>query len=381
VSGRGRLVSALWIPLAAVAAVVFVPPSTTLLSGYSLRWYAVALVLLAVAGRTHRWGAVSAATLSAAGGIAVSLRAGYLLVANNDLMYSTLITGGLVVAIVGAAQLVRLLRARKPWDPVAVAAIQLGVGLAANWAYAAPGLFHLDPRNYHVVTWSDPFRSELPILALALAAVGLGVSRTWRPALQRLGISRPAWWQPFLAVLVGSLCLLLPPIANHLTYVLTPRLNFAAGAISYFEYHGASLAVLLVFAVMAGICEEALFRGALQPRTGIIWAAALFATIHTQYFLTPILGMVFVIGLALGLLRRHLNTTTAMIAHGTYDLVGNFRIGTGGYAILAILMVAVLVVPAVTHRQSIWRSLRHAAADDWSGFWRRRPRPLPQPLT
>ncbi|MGZ5907940.1 MAG: CPBP family glutamic-type intramembrane protease, partial [Reyranella sp.] len=107
--------------------------------------------------------------------------------------------------------------------------------------------------------------------------------RTWRPALQRLGVTRPAWWQPFLGVLVGCLCLLLPPIANHLTYVLTPRLYFAAGAVSYFEYHGASLEVLLVFAVLAGICEEALFRGALQPRTGIVWAAALFAMIHTQY--------------------------------------------------------------------------------------------------
>jgi hypothetical protein len=52
VTGRGRLVSALWIPLASIAALAFVPPRTTLLSGYALRWYAVAIVLIAVAGRT-----------------------------------------------------------------------------------------------------------------------------------------------------------------------------------------------------------------------------------------------------------------------------------------------------------------------------------------
>ncbi|MFI5270199.1 MAG: type II CAAX prenyl endopeptidase Rce1 family protein, partial [Chloroflexota bacterium] len=319
--------------------------------------------------------------LSSAGGIAVSLRAWYFLVANDDLMYSTLIAAGLIVAMLGAVQLVRLLRAHAPQDPVVIAAIQLATGLVGNWAYSAPALFRLNPLNYHVLTWSSPFVGELPILALAFAAVGLGVSRSWRPALGRLGIVRPAWWQPFLAVLVASLCLMLPPIANHLTLVLTRRLYFEVATINYWTNYGASIEVLLVFAVLAGICEEALFRGALQPRVGIVVAAALFATIHTQYFLTPILGMVFVIGLALGLLRRHLNTTTAMIAHGTYDVVGNFRLGTGGYAILALLMVAVLAVPAVMHREAIWSSFRETFANDWSGFWHRRGRVISQSLT
>jgi membrane protease YdiL (CAAX protease family) len=373
-------VSALWIPLAAVAALVFVPPGTTLLSGYSLRWYAVALVLIAVVGRKRRWAALSAATLSGAGGIAVSLRAGYLLVANNDLMYSTLVAGGVIVALLGAVQLEGLLRSHEPSDPVVITAFQLAAGLVANWAYFAPALFRLNPLNYRVITWSTPFVSELPILALALAAVGLGVTLSWRPALKRLGISRPAWWQPFLAVLVASIFLMLVPAVNHLTFVLTPRLYFAVGAISYWSNYGASIDVLLVFAVMAGICEEALFRGALQPRAGIIVTAALFASIHTQYFLTPILGMIFIHGLVLGLLRRHLNTTTAIMAHGTYDVLGNFRLGTGGWAILALLMVAVLAVPAVMHRHAIWRSVRETFANDWSGFWRRGPRSLPQPL-
>ena len=380
-TARGRLASALWIPLAAIAALALVPPGTTLLSSYALRWYAVAIVLIAVIGRTRRWAAISAATLGGAGGIAVSLRAGYLLVANDDAMYSTLVAGGLIVAVLGAVQLVRLLGGHKPWDPVVITAIQLATGLVANWAYSAPALFRLNPLNYHVFTWSDPFANELPILALALAAVGLGVSRSWRPALGRLGITRPAWWQPFLAVLVASLCLMLPPIANHLTFVLTRRLYFAVVTISNWTNNGASIEVLLVFAVLAGICEEALFRGALQPRVGIVVAAALFATIHTQYFLTPILGMVFVIGLALGVLRRHLNTTTAMIAHGTYDVAGSFSLGTGAYAILALLMVAVLAVPAVMHRREIWRSVRETVLSDWSGFWHRRTRLLSQSLT
>jgi len=85
--------------------------------------------------------------------------------------------------------------------------------------------------------------------------------------------------------------------------------------------------------------------------------------------------------LALGLLRRHLKTTTAMIAHGTYDILGNYRLGAGGYAILALLMLAILAVPAVMHRHEIWRSVRETTLSDWSRFWYRRGHALSQPLT
>jgi hypothetical protein len=273
---------------------------------------------------------------------------------------------------------VRLVRDSEPGDPVVVAAVQIGAGLVANWAYFAPALFPLDPRNYHTVNWASPFVAELPLLALALAAVGLGVTREWKPALERLGIFRPAWWQPFLAVLVACLFLMLVPVENRLTFVLTRRLYYAVGFVSYFTDHGASLQVELVYAVMAGICEETLFRGALQPRTGILATAALFAAIHTQYFATPIVATIFLHGIVLGLLRRHINTTTAILAHGTYDVLANFSLGTGGAAVVGVLMVAVLVVPAVMHWDAIWSSFREKFADDWSGFGRRGsgPRPL-----
>jgi membrane protease YdiL (CAAX protease family) len=338
-------------------------------------------VLLAVAGRTRRWAAISAAGLSAAGGVALAVRYGDALLSRSDFMYTTLIAGALVVAALGALQLVRLVRADEPGDPVVVAAVQIGVGLVANWAYFAPALFPLDPRNYHTVNWASPFIAELPLLALALAAVGLGVTRDWKPALQRLGVFRPAWWQPFLGILVACLFLMLVPLENHLTFTLTRRLFYAVAFVNYYTDRGASLQVELVYAVMAGICEEALFRGVLQPRIGIVLTAILFAMIHTQYFLTPIFGTIFVHGLVLGVLRRHLNTTTAMVAHGSYDVLANFSLGTGGAAVVGVLMVAVLAVPAVIHRDAIWSSVREKFADDWSGFWWRRGRLLSQPLT
>jgi membrane protease YdiL (CAAX protease family) len=353
--------SALWIPIAAIAALALSPRGTTLLSPYALRWYAVALVLVAVIGRTRRRFAVSAAVLGGLGGLLVTGKFTFQIATTGDSLFWPYVVGGIVVMAIAAAQVRRLLPAGEPRDPVAITAAQLAVGLVANWAYFAPALFRLDSRVFSAITWSTPFATELPILALALAAVGLGVSRGWRPSLERLGIRWPAWWQPFLGVLVGCLLLISEPLANHLTFVLTPRLYYAIVAISDLTYRNADLRVDLLFAVMAGICEETLFRGALQPRAGIFLTAALFAMIHTQYFATPIVAMVFFHGIIYGLLRQHMNTTTAMIAHASYDLIGYFTLGSAGYAVIALLMVAVLAVPAVRRRRAIWSSFRQAS--------------------
>ncbi len=36
----------------------------------------------------------------------------------------------------------------------------------------------------------------------------------------------------------------------------------------------------LVLALLSGVAEEALFRGALQPRVGLVWASSIFALAH-----------------------------------------------------------------------------------------------------
>jgi len=76
-----------------------------------------------------------------------------------------------------------------------------------------------------------------------------------------------------------------------------------------------------ILGLSAGICEEILFRGALQPKFGIILTALLFAFLHVQYPALWMLFIIFVIGIILGYVRRITNTTTAIIAHSTYDIV------------------------------------------------------------
>ncbi|NCN64854.1 MAG: CPBP family intramembrane metalloprotease [Candidatus Altiarchaeum hamiconexum] len=76
-----------------------------------------------------------------------------------------------------------------------------------------------------------------------------------------------------------------------------------------------------IIGLSAGICEEILFRGALQPKFGIILTALLFTFLHTQYPALWILFMIFAIGIILGYVRKITNTTTAIIVHSTYDTI------------------------------------------------------------
>jgi hypothetical protein len=128
--------------------------------------------------------------------------------------------------------------------------------------------------------------------------------------------------------------------ANLLAYSWTPDAYGQINAILDKTQDGLSLA--LVGAVMAGTCEEVLFRGALQPRAGIVITALLFAAGHLYYGATPILAFVFVSGLAYGLLRQHMNTTTAIIAHATYDVVASLPTGVGRFGLILGLFLAIL---------------------------------------
>ncbi len=361
---RGERVRlAWWIPVAAIAAVLLARPGTSLRSAYAFDWYAVALVLVAVAGRRRAGAASVAAVLGALGGALVAMDHVDALLRATDLAGWPYIAGGLIVVGLSLVQITGGFGRLRPLDPVALAAAQIGAGLFVRWLYYLVSGLGLDFRTYAVETLASPFRTELPLLALALAAAGLGVSRTWRPTLARLGVTRPEWWQLCLAMLLAMLFALSTHYLNQLTLLLMPRTYYSIGLIAY--YVGAPLGIGLLFAVMAGVCEETLFRGALQPRAGILLTALLFAMIHIQYGLSPILAGVFVHGLVYGLLRRHINTTTAIFAHGAYDLVPALGVGHGGFAIVALLMAAALLIPTVRHWPSVRKALGGTTRDDW----------------
>ncbi|MGI8608985.1 MAG: CPBP family glutamic-type intramembrane protease [Candidatus Dormibacteria bacterium] len=164
--------------------------------------------------------------------------------------------------------------------------------------------------------------NQLPFLIVAIAGVGLFVKRSPRQVLERLGLIWPGWRWIVASAGVAVLLVVFGVVFDVLITRLTPDQSKSINEVSQqllsnVTNPGAAIALALA----AGIGEEVLFRGALQPRLGIIAAALLFAVLHTQYAISLASLEIFILGLALGLLRRRAGVTGTIIAHAGYDLI------------------------------------------------------------
>jgi len=157
-----------------------------------------------------------------------------------------------------------------------------------------------------------------------LIAVGFPVVRRLGEALRRLGLVRPTLRQVIgalvLAVLlVVGVALLDATIGRVWDALGWPRTNMEA----FERLLGAAISPLgaIVIGVTAGVGEEMVVRGALQPRLGLLLSNLFFASLHAfQYGFDGVLS-VFIIGLVLGIVRARSNTTTSAIVHGVYDFI------------------------------------------------------------
>ena len=173
------------------------------------------------------------------------------------------------------------------------------------------------------VAIADVVASEVPFLVLALFGVGLYIRRNLAAAALRLGVVRPTWWQVALALAAAGAFYAFILGVDALSHALTPQV---AGQVDKTTTHmyGAILGDPLGVAALAllpGICEEILFRGALQLRLGLLATAALFTSTHTQYGLSFDTLSILTVAIGLGLIRKYTNTTTSGICHVTYNLL------------------------------------------------------------
>jgi membrane protease YdiL (CAAX protease family) len=236
---------------------------------------------------------------------------------------------------------------RSPVDATAlvlstvVAGVQIGsqvaVDVLAQQARSGP---HLAPIDLVV--------QEVPFLLAALFGVGLFIRRRPRPTLVRLGLVRPTGWQLVLALAAAGVFYAFGNGMDTLSHALTPSVAVKIDAANQRLFGNLSNPVgIATIALSAGICEEALFRGAMQPRLGVLWTSLVFAAVHTQYGLSLDAIAVFVLAIGLGLLRRIANTTTTTICHVAYNtLVGVGVAGT--WLVPALGLEAVLVFAGLT---------------------------------
>ena len=78
---------------------------------------------------------------------------------------------------------------------------------------------------------------------------------------------------------------------------------------------------IVTLGLAAALGEEPLFRGAAQPKFGLVLTSLLFALLHSNYGITLSTAIVVVLGLVLGMIRIRHNTSTAMITHATYNII------------------------------------------------------------
>lgn len=157
--------------------------------------------------------------------------------------------------------------------------------------------------------------------AVAYIAVGFPYWRDFRAATERLGIVVPDVRTVGIAIVATFACFLVAGIAGYASQQLDPELNESLNEIvDQMTGQVQNPLGAIILGASAGIGEEAIFRGALQPRFGLILPSLLFAMLHgPQYgFNLALLGL-FGVSIILGLERKYVNTTAAMITHALYN--------------------------------------------------------------
>jgi CAAX protease family protein len=214
-------------------------------------------------------------------------------------------------------------------------------------------------RSQPPLTVLDLFAQEVPFLIIAVTGVGLFVRRNGPETTVRLGVVRPAWWQITLALTAAGVFFAFGQSVDWLSHSLTPQIAHNVDITTQHVFGGLGNPIgIAALALLPAICEEILFRGAIQPRLGLVVTALLFTSIHTQYSVSFDTFAVFVLAMGLGVIRKYTNTTTSSICHAAYNLVVSIGLGSDlvGFAIGAEVVLAALTVYA------LWSYRRRGAA-------------------
>ncbi len=271
--------------------------------------------------------------------------------------------GIMVTAVIAAVLAANPVRERvagvlpiDPDNPVHTMALVLGVILLGSQVTFVSFVDVLaQDRTQPPLTVLDIFAQGLPFLIIAAAGVGIYLRRDTKQTAERLGMVRPTWWQISLALAAAGVFFAFAQTIDSLSHAWTPEVAHKLDVATQHIYGGLGNPIgIAAIALVPAVCEEALFRGAVQPRLGLVVAALLFTSIHTQYSLSFDTLVVFVLALGLGLIRKYTNTTTSSICHATYNLV--VSIGVGGQ--LLGLAVGVEIVLAGVTAFALWSHRR-----------------------
>lgn len=216
----------------------------------------------------------------------------------------------------------KLMAALTPMNPASpIDMMGLGVILAVMTYFAyALSVEPADDAVTPAVTIASQLINVLFFVLVGFVAVGVGIYRNVDEGRVRLGITVPK----LTDVVVGAAAVLpafmLSILGSMLTLYFQPDVFEDLGDTMEQMSSGTDLvAINLILFASAGIGEEILFRGAIQPRFGIVLTSAFWALVHTQYQLSFVVLGLFLVGILFGLIRKYMGTTPAIIAHALYN--------------------------------------------------------------
>jgi membrane protease YdiL (CAAX protease family) len=221
----------------------------------------------------------------------------------------------------------RWLARRLPIDPesvvhtTALAFAVYQVGLSLGQMVLIGDLANLEGVDLALTVW-DVLLTGILLLLFALVGVGFLTRRDGRATMERLGLRRPTWAQLALAVGLTILLLAISFAIDLFWFEVDPVGYDLLGEVTENIFGNlVTVGGAVLLGLSAGVSEELLFRGAVQPRLGLLLATILFAAGHLHFGLTLATLQILVIGLVLGLVRKWTNTTVCILIHAGYNTV------------------------------------------------------------
>lgn len=214
--------------------------------------------------------------------------------------------------------------------------------LVALWIYVTAFGFLLssiEPESLKMPALPIPIPVELQqllsyngfgLILLAFCGIGIFVARRPGQAMTRLGLARPSLTQAGIGLALILITFAYDALWALFTHQIGGSLasklsTYNAGTFTSGGGAWSSLVLALATGLCAGIGEETLMRGALQPVFGILPAAVLHGLLHGQFSHAPI----FIVQVAgwsalMGVVRRYTNTTTTIIGHAGFNFITTF---------------------------------------------------------
>jgi len=171
---------------------------------------------------------------------------------------------------------------------------------------------------------SDLASGGLIYLIVALLGVGWLTRRDATRLIQRLGLRFPTRQDWVWGIGIALIVYLFSRFGSEIWILVTPTEVIEQQTIAtrqLFEVFSESLILGFLLAIITGVSEEILFRGALQPVFGLVASSIFFTILHIQYALTPATLILFIVSLGFGWARQHASTTASIIAHSTYNFI------------------------------------------------------------